>query len=416
MIAHDENERKSQCRTIKRGGSTAFKDVVVRNQPFFTILLVIAFRLAALLFAPARAMSHTWFCLTRTQVCTHTMYNPLPRFRSSKLDARRFAVERDSSARNGTILDDVRDDDKGRRRRRWRRTFFSPTGSAPLTAQGQPAGSARGTFTRWVLSRTRRWLLFLSLILSRARLFYPANLFKRTFNSARPRVPGEHRRDSSPYSVCFFIADYQIFRAAFANSASYSMTHRDDRQESGRAESEWISPHPDRLSDSSFATAVYPPPLSSRFERTSLPSVRSTSSSSSSSNHATVVRTPVLRTRNSRPPAVFAHTIVVSRSVSLLLLLLLLFSLSVSNCLSLFLHCPFPFRVSLSICLSPFSSACCNPFCETSCARTRRRSKSERAVDRELRERERERDGLNSHTNTARQILPRWCYRNVTRW
>lgn len=72
--------------------------------------------------------------------------------------------------------------------------FFSPTGSAPLTAQGQPAGSARGTFTRWVLSRTRRWLLFLSLILSRARLFYPANLFKRTFNSARPRVPSERRR------------------------------------------------------------------------------------------------------------------------------------------------------------------------------------------------------------------------------
>ena len=75
----------------------------------------------------------------------------------------------------------------------------------------------------------------------------------------------------------------------------------------------------------------------------------------------------------------------------LLLLFLLLFSLSVSNCLSLFLRCPFPFRVSLSVCLSPFSSACCNPFCETSCARTRRRGKSERAVDRELRERERER-------------------------
>lgn len=118
-------------------------------------------------------------------------------------------------------------------------------------------------------------------------------------------------------------------------------------------------------------------------------------SSSSSSNHATVARTPVLRARNPRPPpAVFAHTVVVSRSVPLLLLLLLLlllFSLSVSDCLSLFLRCPFPFRVSLSVCLSPFSSACCNPFCETSCARTRRRGKSERAVDRELRERERER-------------------------
>lgn len=58
--------------------------------------------------------------------------------------------------------DDDDDDDDGEL------FFFSPTGSAPLTAQGQPAGSARGTFTRWVLSRTRRWLLFLSLILSRA--------------------------------------------------------------------------------------------------------------------------------------------------------------------------------------------------------------------------------------------------------
>lgn len=80
-----------------------------------------------------------------------------------------------------------------------RRTFF-PTGSAPLAGQGQPAGSERGTFTRWVLSRTRRWLLFLSLILSRARLFYPANLFKRTFNSAlRPRV-SVHRSRSFYYT------------------------------------------------------------------------------------------------------------------------------------------------------------------------------------------------------------------------
>lgn len=77
---------------------------------------------------------------------------------------------------------------------------FFPTGSAPLAGQGQPAGSERGTFTRWVLSRTRRWLLFLSLILSRARLFYPANLFKRTFNSAlRPRV-SVHRSRSFYYT------------------------------------------------------------------------------------------------------------------------------------------------------------------------------------------------------------------------
>lgn len=192
--------------------------------------------------------------------------------------------------------------------------------------------------------------------------------------------------------------------------------HRDDRQANGRAESEWISPHPDRLSDSSFATAVCSPPLSPRSERASLPSARSTPSSSTSSNHATVARTPVLCARNPRPPpAVFAHTAVVSRSVPLLLLHLLPFSLSVTGCLSLFLRCPFPFRVSLSVCLSPFSSACCNPFCETSCARTRRRGKSERAVDRELREKERERDRLNLHANTARRrVLPR-CYRDAAR-
>lgn len=263
-----------------------------------------------------------------------------------------------------------------------------------MAAQGQPAGSARGTFTRWVLSRTRRWLLFLSLILSRARLFYPANLFKRTFNSARPRVPGE-RRGAVPRIFSQLILSRGGSRPLSASSCG--ATHRDDRQENGRTESEWISPHPDRLSDSSFATAVCSPPLSPRSERASLLSARPMSSSSSSSNRATVARTPVLRARNPRPPpAVFAHTAVVSRSVPLLLLLhlflllLLLFSLSVSDCLSLFLRCPFPFRVSLSVCLSPFSSACCNPFCETSCARTRRRGKSERAVDREPREIERE--------------------------
>lgn len=83
---------------------------------------------------------------------------------------------------------------------------------------------------------------------------------------------------------------------------------------------------------------------------------------------------------------------VVSRYVPLLhhpLLLRLFLSLSVAVSVSLFLRCPFPFRVSLSVCVSPFSSACCNPFCETSCARTRRRGKSERAVDREPKERER---------------------------
>lgn len=78
---------------------------------------------------------------------------------------------------------------------------FFPAGSAPLAAQGQPAGSARGTFTRWVLSRTRRWLLFLSLILSRARLFYSANLFKRTFNSAQPRVSAERSQAVPGYRI-----------------------------------------------------------------------------------------------------------------------------------------------------------------------------------------------------------------------
>lgn len=39
---------------------------------------------------------------------------------------------------------------------------------------------------------------------------------------------------------------------------------------------------------------------------------------------------------------------------------------SLSRSVPLFLRRPFPFRVTLSVRLSPFSSACCNPFCETS--------------------------------------------------
>lgn len=44
---------------------------------------------------------------------------------------------------------------------------------------------------------------------ARARLFYPANLFKRTFNSTRSRVP-ERRGGWFLALLCRFIEDYQI--------------------------------------------------------------------------------------------------------------------------------------------------------------------------------------------------------------
>lgn len=73
-----------------------------------------------------------------------------------------------------------------RHRRREELFFFFPAGFVlRWLSRVNRLRSAFSTFTRWVLSRTRRWLLFLSLILSRAHLFYPANLFQRTFNSTR---------------------------------------------------------------------------------------------------------------------------------------------------------------------------------------------------------------------------------------
>lgn len=145
--------------------------------------------------------------------------------------------------------------------------------------------------------------------------------------------------------------------------------------------------------------SVCPPPLSPRSERASPRLHFLRPSSSSSSNHATrrsrgfpssarEIRVLLLRfsrTRVSYRDMFLSSSSSSSSSSSCSL------SPSPSWSVSLFLRCPFPFRVSLSVCLSPFSSACCNPFCETCCARTRRRGKSERAVDREPREKERER-------------------------
>lgn len=122
----------------------------------------------ALLKARSRDVTRTWFSLSHA----HYVY------KTRVLDVHRFAD--DPSAMMTKKSDDCDDDDG--------KNFFREVCS--VDCPGSTGWlSARGTFTRWVLSRTRRWLLFLSLILSRARLFYPANLFKHAFNSARPYVP-----------------------------------------------------------------------------------------------------------------------------------------------------------------------------------------------------------------------------------
>lgn len=169
-----------------------------------------------------------------------------------------------------------------------------------------------------------------------------------------------------------------------------------DRRESGRAESERLSPHPDRLSDPSYTVRL--PSASFSSLRESEPSTssglprprrRTTRRSRGLPSSAREIRVLLLRfsrTRVSYRGMFLSFSSSSSSSSSSCPL-----SPSPSWSVSLFLRCPFPFRVSLSVCLSPFSSACCNPFCETSCARTRRRGKSERAVDREPREKERER-------------------------
>lgn len=256
--------------------------------------------------------------------------------------------------------------------------------------------SARGTFTRWVLSRTRRWLLFLSLILSRARLFYPANLFKRAFNSARPCVPPVVAvLQPAPLSrIIKFFAQHSDTDDDDDDTLFREFNVGNNRQGSGRAESERLSPHPDRLSDPSYTVCL--PSASFSSFRESEPSTssglprprrRTTRRSRGFPSSAREIRVLLLRFSRTRVSyrGMFLSSSSSSSSSSCPL------SPSPSWSVSLFLRCPFPFRVSLSVCLSPFSSACCNPFCETSCARTRRRGKSERAVDREPREKERER-------------------------
>jgi len=239
---------------------------------------------------------------------------------SPKLDTPLVArgTSRDVRAMTMTKSDDDDDDDDDA-------VNFFPAESAPLTAQGQPAGSARGTFTRWVLSRTRRWLLFLSLILSRARLFYPANLFKRTFNSAWPRVVGMHAgiRASGPPNL---------------SGRRRRWTMLANNRSSGR-------PADLAASGSSFSDTSSSAVSALRLSRRLLERARAFSTPidlflvHAVTRRRSRGRTPALRARNPRPPpppppppAVFPHTVVAPRRAPFLHLLL---SLPVPICLSL---------------------------------------------------------------------------------
>lgn len=83
-----------------------------------------------------------------------------------------------------------------------------------------------------------------SFLLSfRARLFYPANLFKRTFNSARPRVPSERRRRVVPrvQSTLFRrgLSNFSRLLRKFNVVVVQRDAQRDDWQKNGgRTESE----------------------------------------------------------------------------------------------------------------------------------------------------------------------------------
>lgn len=228
--------------------------------------------------------------------------------------------------------------------------FFAK--SAPLTVQGQPAGSLRAALLPVGYSQGLGGGSYSFLLSFRARAFFIPLTFLnalliphgRVYTCVSLPVYREPRR-GSPTST--FIAALPNFSRANSIDDGVDTLLREfnvgnDRRESGRAESERLSPHPDRLSDPSYTVCLPSPPLSPCSERARTLRLFLRPSSSSSS-YTTRRSRGFPSSAGERDPVSFscgfpAHGCRIAVCSSLLLLfflLLLLLSLSVFVCLSL---------------------------------------------------------------------------------